>query len=106
MKTIQVTNPNQSDFIQVRLDPKTKKVATNILDRLGLSPSQAIKLFLNKVIMTRSIPFSIEIPSDYVEELSDELSSEVGEALNQIKNGKYTEVDMGNQKQVNDFFGI
>lgn len=106
MSTIQTTNSNQSDFIQVRLDPKTKKAATNILNKLGLSPSQAIKLFLSKVILTRSIPFSVELPSDYVEELSDEQSAEVALALNQIKNGQYTEVDMGNQKQVNDFFGI
>jgi len=106
MTTLQTTNSNQSDFIQVRLDSKTKKAATSVLDKLGLSPSQAIKIFLNQVIISRSIPFPIELPADYIEELSDEESAEVGLALNQIKNGEYTEVDMGNKKQVKEFFGV
>jgi len=106
MPTLQPINTNQSDFIQVRLDSKTKKKATNILDQLGMTPSQAIKLFLTKVIMTRSIPFSIEIPSDYVEQLSDELSVEVGLALEDIKNGRYTDIDMSDRKQVKKFFGV
>ena len=97
---------SQTDFIQVRLDSKTKKAATNILDKLGMTPSQAIKLFLTKVVMTKSIPFSIELPDDYVEQLSDELSAEVGLALEDIKNGRFTDIDMSNRKQVKKFFGL
>lgn len=73
---------------------------------MGLSPSQAIKLFLNKVILTRSIPFSIELPTDYVEELSDEQSAEVGLALNQIKNGEFVEIDMSDRQKVKKHLGV
>lgn len=100
------TLDNQSDFIQVRLDSKTKKSATSILNKLGMSPSQAIKLFLTKVIITRSIPFAIKLPSDYVEQLSDEESIEVGIALEQVKKGQVTTVDMSDKNQVKKFFGI
>ena len=106
MPALQTINTSQSDFIQVRLDSKTKIKATNILDQLGMTPSQAIKLFLTKVIMTKSIPFTIELSDDYVEQLSDELSAEVGLALDDIKNGQYTDIDMSNRKQVKQFFGI
>lgn len=106
MPSLQTINTNQSDFIQVRLDSKTKKKATNILDQLGMTPSQAIKLFLTKVIMTKSIPFTIEIPNDYVEQLSDELSAEVGVALEQIKNGEYVTIDMSDRQKVKKYMGI
>ena len=96
----------QTDFIQVRLDAKTKKAATNILDKLGMTPSQAIKLFLTKVIMTKSIPFSLELSDEYVEQLSDELSAEVGVALEQIKNGEYVTIDMSDRKKVKKYMGI
>jgi addiction module RelB/DinJ family antitoxin len=106
MSAIQTTNLNQSDFIQVRLDPKTKKAATSILDKLGLSPSQAIKIFLNQVIITRAIPFSIGLPADYVEELSDEQSAEVGLAIDQIKKGKFVNIDMSDRQKVKKYLGV
>ena len=106
MSTIQTTNPNQSDFIQIRLDSKTKRDATNILDKLGLSPSLAIKIFLKQVIITRAIPFSIVLPNDYIEELSDEQSVEVGLALDQIKNGEFVNIDMSDRPKVKKYFGV
>jgi addiction module RelB/DinJ family antitoxin len=106
MSTIQTANSNQSDFIQIRLDSKTKKAATSILDKLGLSPSQAIKIFLNQVIITRAIPFSIGLPEDYVEELSDEQSVEVGLALDQIKHGEFVDIDMSDRQKVKKYLGV
>lgn len=97
---------SQTDFIQVRLDSKTKKAATNILDKLGMTPSQAVKLFLTKVIMTKSIPFSIELPSDYVEQLSDEQSDELGIALEEVKNGDIINIDMSDRKKVKKYLGL
>lgn len=96
----------QTDFIQVRLDSKTKIKATNILDKLGMTPSQAVKLFLTKVVMTKSIPFSLELSNEYIEQLSEKQSVEVGQALEEIKNGQYTDVDMSDKKQVKKFFGV
>lgn len=106
MPTSQTPNTNQSDFIQIRLDSKVKKQATNILDQLGMTPSQAVKLFLTKVIMTKSIPFSIELPTDYVEQLSDELSTELGLALEEVKNGDIINIDMSDRKKVKKYLGI
>ena len=96
----------QTDFIQVRLDYKTKKAATSILDKLGMTPSQAVKLFLTKVIMTKSIPFTIEIPPDYVEQLPDELSAEVGLAMNDRKKGDFVDIDMSDRKKVKKYLGM
>ncbi len=47
-----------STLIQVRgVKPSTKKIAEDVFRNLGLSTSAAIKLFLNQVAITKSIPF-------------------------------------------------
>ena len=45
--------------IQVRIDPKTKKAAKKILDRVGLDMSSAIKVYLKQIIISEGIPFSL-----------------------------------------------
>jgi len=45
--------------IQVRIDPKTKKAAKKILDKVGLDMSSAIKVYLKQIILTEGIPFSL-----------------------------------------------
>ena len=45
--------------IQVRIDPKTKKAAKKILDKVGLDMSSAIKVYLKQIIISEGIPFSL-----------------------------------------------
>ncbi len=45
--------------IQLRIDATTKNKAQKVLKDLGLDLSSAVKLFLTKVISTRSVPFEI-----------------------------------------------
>ncbi len=45
---------------QLRLDEQEKQQAFAVLAELGISPAQAIRIFLRQVVATRSIPFSIE----------------------------------------------
>jgi len=51
-------------FIHIRIDPKQKKSAENILSGLGLTMTTAIHLFLNSVIEHRGIPFEIKQSRD------------------------------------------
>ncbi len=46
--------------IQVRIDEKTKKAAVKVLDEMGLDLSRGISLYLEEVIRTESIPFTIQ----------------------------------------------
>ncbi len=48
-----------NSLISVRIDPKTKKSAQKTLEELGLDLSAGITLFLEQVIETESIPFTI-----------------------------------------------
>ncbi len=45
--------------IQLRIDASTKTKAAKVLKELGLDLSSAVKLFLTKVVSSKSIPFEI-----------------------------------------------
>ena len=45
---------------QIRLDENEKERAFSVLRELGISPAQAVRLFLRQVVETRSIPFQIK----------------------------------------------
>lgn len=45
--------------LNVRINRNIKMQAQKIVERMGLDLSSAIKLFINKVVMTESIPFDV-----------------------------------------------
>ena len=47
-----------SSLINIRINPITKKKAQKTLRDLGLDLSSGVKLFLEQVVVTESIPFS------------------------------------------------
>ena len=51
----------QTEIISTRLDPNTKVEFTQVCDALGLSTSQAIKLFAKAVIAYGGIPFELKV---------------------------------------------
>lgn len=46
-----------SSILQVRVDKKIKKEANEILHNLGFDMSSAVRLFLNRVIISQGLPF-------------------------------------------------
>jgi DNA-damage-inducible protein J len=67
--TIAVHLEKWSDFmaktstITIRLDPKVKTDAQVVFDKLGLTTTQAISLFLNQVSLNKGLPFDLHIPN-------------------------------------------
>jgi DNA-damage-inducible protein J len=49
--------------ITVRLDPKVKNDAQAVFDKLGLTTTQAVSLFLNQVSLNKGLPFDLHIPN-------------------------------------------
>jgi DNA-damage-inducible protein J len=54
----------KSAIIQTRIDPIIKNKAQNIFNRLNISMSEAISIFLTQVTLKRGIPFEITLPND------------------------------------------
>ncbi|USD66829.1 type II toxin-antitoxin system RelB/DinJ family antitoxin [Vibrio sp. SCSIO 43136] len=51
----------KNEMLSTRIDHDTKVAFTNICDEVGLSPSQAIKLFARAVINHGGIPFELKV---------------------------------------------
>ena len=50
--------------VLARVDPELKEEAEEILDRLGIPTSLLINMLYKQIVMTKSIPFGLSIPSD------------------------------------------
>ena len=48
--------------LNLRVNPTVKKMAEEILSRLGLPMSTAINMYLNQIILTGGIPFAVSLP--------------------------------------------
>ena len=59
----------KTEVYQIRLDSQEKKQAFAVFKHLGITPAQAVRLFFKQVVLTKSIPFSIENQSINLEQL-------------------------------------
>ena len=50
--------------VHSRIEPETKKMAEGILRKLGLSPTEAIRLFYTQITLRNGLPFNISIPNE------------------------------------------
>lgn len=66
-----------------RLNDKLKEEAFRVFESYGISPSQAMKLFLTQVAETKTVPLSL----DY------EPNKETIEAMHDLRNGNYETVE-------------
>ena len=68
--------------IQVRIDPEIKLEAQEILNKLHISMSDAISIYLTQVTLQKGIPFDLKIPNDLTAETIRK--TEGGEQLHQV----------------------
>ena len=53
----------KTETIRARVQPELKRGAEAVLKRIGLTPSEAITLFLTQVKLTKGLPFPVRIPN-------------------------------------------
>ena len=58
----------KSATVHARIEPKTKKKAEGVLKKLGMSPTEAIRLFYNQICLRGGIPFPVLIPNETTKE--------------------------------------
>lgn len=51
-------------MIHARIDPKLQESAARIFSKLGISTTEAIRLFLRQVQLHKGLPFPIAIPNE------------------------------------------
>ena len=52
-----------STMIHVRIDEQLKEKAAETLDAMGLSLSDAVRVFLVRVVAEKQMPFSLKVPN-------------------------------------------
>ncbi|MCG6207351.1 type II toxin-antitoxin system RelB/DinJ family antitoxin [Rhodopseudomonas sp. HC1] len=53
----------KSGYINARVEPKLKKSAEAVLDKLGLSTTDAVTIFLKQVVAHKGLPFPVKLPN-------------------------------------------
>lgn len=51
-------------MVRARVDPALKDETDKIFSELGISTTEAIRMFLAQVKLRRGLPFSVGLPSD------------------------------------------
>ena len=64
--------------VRARIDSATKKRATEALQAMGLSVSDAIRLLLLRVAAEKRLPFAVQVPNATTAKAMDELDKGQG----------------------------
>ena len=83
----------RSASVHVRLDETLRNDATAVVERLGMNLSSAITLFLNQVVLSRGIPFALNIPQEFNQETVMALKEGEAIAKGKVKAKRYKTVD-------------
>ncbi len=68
--------------IQARINPKVKAEAQKILNKLNISMSEAISIYLTQVTLHKGIPFEVKIPNALTATTSKKI--EASEELDEV----------------------
>jgi DNA-damage-inducible protein J len=53
----------KTETVRARVDAKLKADAEAVLDKLGLTASEAIRLFYRQVALRKGLPFDVKLPN-------------------------------------------
>ncbi len=54
----------QSAVVHARIDQATKIATEKVLDALGMTPTEAIRLFYRQIAMRKSFPLELHVPNN------------------------------------------
>lgn len=54
----------QSAVIHARIDPETKAATEEVLEALGMSPTEAIRLLYRQIAIRKSFPLELHVPNE------------------------------------------
>ena len=92
--TLLETKMIQNSTIHARINSELKENAERILDKLGMSSAEAIRLFYKQIELRKGIPFNINIPNKLTEETLNK--SDEGIDVHQVKDSEqlFSELDI------------
>lgn len=84
--------------VQFRVDSTVKEEAFAVFQKMGISPSEAVRVFLKQVQLTQTLPFPVamaneqdlDVDDDYTQWLRERLAT----AVKQLDSGKMNRYDL------------
>jgi DNA-damage-inducible protein J len=73
-------------YVRARIDTDTKERATDALEAMGLSISDAIRLLLLRIADERRLPFEVKAPNAKTRKAIAELEAAKGKRFTSVKN--------------------
>ncbi len=67
--------------VTARVEPKLKRNAEGVLEKLGVNTTGAITMFLSQVVLQRGLPFEVRIPNAATRAAIAELEAGGGEGF-------------------------
>ena len=58
---------SKTSIVRARVEPELKENVEHILNKIGLTSSQAIRLFLKQIELHNGLPFNLTIPNKITE---------------------------------------
>lgn len=55
---------SKTAIVQARIEPALKMAVEEVLREIGLSTTEAINIYFNRIRLERGIPFELKIPND------------------------------------------
>ena len=80
----------KNEILHIRVDSEVKNKAEQILEKLGISISDAIYMFLRQVVYVRGLPFEVELPAapdSVIIKSAEDLNEKLRIGLEQIDEG-------------------
>ena len=74
-----------STYVRARIDSETKEKATDALEAMGLSVSDAIRLLMLRVADEKRLPFEVRVPNAATRKAIAELESGKGKRFRSVK---------------------
>lgn len=93
MNTSKEMSKGSSVVIQARVKPDLRDDVDKIFERIGISRSEAIKVFLQQVRVHQGFPFELKIPNEEMQQTFKD--TDAGINLTSYKNKKELFDDLG-----------
>lgn len=78
--------------VHARIDAHTKEMAVSVLDSIGLSMSDAVRILFSRIVKEQNFPFELEVPNATTRKAIFELEAGKGK---KFKNAQALFEDLG-----------
>lgn len=71
MVTVATVERRKTGVVNVRIDAQDKHSADLVMEKLGVTPTEVIRLLYRQITLQRRLPFEVALPSETLEAVEE-----------------------------------